>query len=201
MPSPFSPTPADVERYRRLRATSMTLAHKIVETIPKRAMEEVGDAIGILRGGILLLDSMDMSNVLMDCCLYDWFEDGKNLVQRYAEAHPADPQTDEGYILQASLQASYRLLLFQSAVPGAAFTDGHWAQPERHGRGCCARHAHHPSGRVLDDRWCGFADPLERRRSGYSEPDRARGPALVAYAPVTPKRKEPRWQPRRRRRS
>jgi hypothetical protein len=38
---------------------------------------------------------MDVSSVLQDCCLYDWFEDGRNLVQRYAEAHPANPETEE----------------------------------------------------------------------------------------------------------
>jgi len=115
----FSPVPQDVERYRNLRAVSQELHRKIGKTIPRRTFEEVGDAIGIRRDGVLVFDSMDMTSVLMDCCLYDWFEDGRNLVQRYAEAHPAKPGTDEGYVLQASLQAIYRVLVVQSAVPGA----------------------------------------------------------------------------------
>ena len=63
--------------------------------------EEVGDAIGIRHNGVLVFASEDMSSVLMDCCLYDWFEHGRNVVQRYSEAHPAKPGTDEGYLLLA----------------------------------------------------------------------------------------------------
>jgi hypothetical protein len=199
-------------------------------------MEEVGDAIGILRGGILLLDSMDMSNVLMDRCLYDWFEDGKNLVQRYAEAHPADPQTDEGYILQASLQASYRLLVFQSAVPGAGIycrdvlgMEELFLMDIGLSRSVMDADAALATRTIpLGEYWMtgGAALPIpskdaaldtlnqiERAAPRWSRTPGAMALSMVraclaagaadhvAYAPVTPKRKEPRWQPRRRRRS
>jgi hypothetical protein len=91
METHFSPSRQDVDRYSRFRALSTDLNNKIVRTIPERAYHEVGDAIGILHNGELVLDSEDMICVMMDCCLYDWFEDGKNLVQRYAEMHPAKP--------------------------------------------------------------------------------------------------------------
>jgi hypothetical protein len=91
----------------------------MIETVPSRAYDEVGDALGILHNGVLVFDSEDMTSVMMDCCLYDWFENGKNLAQRYAEAHPATPASDESYLLQAFLHAKYRILVAQSAVPGA----------------------------------------------------------------------------------
>jgi hypothetical protein len=119
MGNPFCPTPKDVERYRRLRALGMDLNHRIIKTIPRQAYDEVGEAIGIRQNGVLVFDSTDMTSVLMDCCLYDWFENGKNVVQRYAEAHPAQTGADEGYLLQGYLQAKYRVLVVQSAVPGA----------------------------------------------------------------------------------
>jgi hypothetical protein len=119
MNSPFSPTSKDVERYRRLRALAMDLNHRIIKIIPRRAFEEVGEAIGIRHNDVLVFDSEDMSSVLMDCCLYDWFERGRNVVQRYAEEKPAKPGTDEGYLLQAYLRAKYRILVVRSAVPGA----------------------------------------------------------------------------------
>src|SRR6059036_3473042 len=81
----FSPTRQDVERYRKLRALSMDLNHRIIKTIPRQAYEDIGDAIGIRRNGVLQFETEDMSSVLMDCCLYDWFEKGKNVVQRYSE--------------------------------------------------------------------------------------------------------------------
>lgn len=119
MPPSFCPTRQDVERYRSLRALSMALNHKIIKTIPRQAYDEIGDALGIRRNGMLVFDSEDMTSVLMDCCLYDWYENGKNLVQRYSETHPATPEMDESYLLQACLQAKYRILVAQSAVPGA----------------------------------------------------------------------------------
>jgi hypothetical protein len=119
MAIPFSPTRQDVERYRRLRAVGMELNHKIIKTFPRRVIEEVGDAIGIRHNGVLVFTTEDMSSVLMDCCLHDWFENGKNQVQRYSEAHPAQPGTDEGYLLSAYIRARYRVLVVQSAVPDA----------------------------------------------------------------------------------
>ena len=44
---------------------------------------------------------------------------GKNLVQRYAAKHSGAPGTGERYLLHAYLQAKYRILVVQSAVPGA----------------------------------------------------------------------------------
>ena len=91
METRFSPKPADVERYRRLRALRTELNHLIIETIPRETFYDVGEAIGILRMGVLKFDSEDMTSVLMDCCLYDWPEDGKNVVRRYSQSHPAMP--------------------------------------------------------------------------------------------------------------
>lgn len=119
MATPFSPARQDVERYRRFRALSTELNSRIVKTIPRHTYEEVGDAIGIRHNGVLLFDSEDMTGVLMDCCIHDWFEDGENLVQRYAETHPAAPETDESYLLSAYTQAKYRVILTLSSVPDA----------------------------------------------------------------------------------
>src|SRR5580693_8514457 len=117
MATPFSPTREDVERYRRFRALGAEPSHRIVKTIPKHAYEEIGDAIGIRRDGVLVFDSEDMTGVLMDCCLHDWLENGKNLVQRYADTHAATPGSDESYLLSAYTRARYRVLVTQSSVP------------------------------------------------------------------------------------
>ena len=119
MGTSFSPTRQDVERYLSFRALSRELNHRIIKTIPRKAYDEIGDALGIRRNGVLVFDSEDMTSVMMDCCLYDWYENGKNLVQRYAETHPATPGTDESYLLQAYLRAQYRILVAQSVVAGA----------------------------------------------------------------------------------
>jgi len=97
----------------------MDLNHRMIKTVPREAYDQIGDAIGIRHRGILVFDTLDMTSVLMDCCLYDWYKDGKNLVQRYSETHPAKPGTDESYLLNACVQAKYRVLIVQSTVSGA----------------------------------------------------------------------------------
>jgi hypothetical protein len=119
MPVSFSPTQADVARYTRLRALSKDLNHKIVKTVPPQAYTDIGRAIGILHDGVLVFGSMDMSHVLMDCCLYDWVKDGKNVMQRYVGSHPASQGTDQRCLFDAYLQAKYRILVSQSVAPGA----------------------------------------------------------------------------------
>jgi hypothetical protein len=110
----FFPNPTDVNRYRRLRALGRALNEKVLDTVP--AYNEIGDAIGMRRQGKIVFETEDESSVLADCCLYDWHEDGKNLIQRYAEAHPANPGTDEAYLFNAYRQAEYRILTLQSRV-------------------------------------------------------------------------------------
>jgi hypothetical protein len=119
MASSFCPTPQDVERYRSFRTLSRALNDRMVKTIPPQAYDDIGDALGIRQNGVIVLDSEDVTAVVMDCCLYDWYENGKNLVQRYAETHPATPGTDDSYFLQACLDAEYRILVPKSAVPDA----------------------------------------------------------------------------------
>ena len=119
MGTPFAPTRQDVERYIRLRALGSELLQRIVNTVPRQVFIEMGEALGILRNGVLELGSEHIGNVLADCCIFDRFENGKNLVQRYAETHPPAPGTDESYLLSACLQAKYRVLGMQSAVADA----------------------------------------------------------------------------------
>jgi hypothetical protein len=115
----FFPSSVDVQRYRRLRGVGRTVSDRILKTAPSQTLEAIGDALGLRRSGILILDSVELTSVFADCCIYDWYEDGKNLVQRYAETHPATPGTDEAYLLAAYTQAKYRVLAFQSAVANA----------------------------------------------------------------------------------
>jgi hypothetical protein len=117
--STYIPSPADVERYKRLRGLARDLNSRIVETIPREAIQQVAEAIGRLHGGVLVLDSEDESSVLMDCCLFDWIPEGKNLIEKYAENHPPAPETAEHELLEAYRQAKYRIVVPQSRVKGA----------------------------------------------------------------------------------
>jgi hypothetical protein len=115
----FTPSRTDVERYRHLRRLAAELNQKIVETVPRQAMHEIGRAIGILQRGRLVFETEDQTSVLMDCCLYDWIEGGKNLVERYADNHPALAGPDERELLEAFRFAKYRILFPLSRLEGA----------------------------------------------------------------------------------
>jgi hypothetical protein len=109
----------DVERYRRLRAAGQRLNSRISATVPREAFYAIGEAIGILRNGTLVFEDEGTMSVLMDCCIYDWIKDGKTVVQRYAESQAPPAGTDEHYLLQAYLRATFRILLPKSFLPGA----------------------------------------------------------------------------------
>jgi len=109
----------DIERYTQLRELSRRIMSELTKTIPREAYEEIGKALGIVHKNTFVLDTLDVSGVLMDACLFDWIRDGKNLVQRYVEVHPPDFGTDEHLLLQAFCQAKYRLLQPKSVSAGA----------------------------------------------------------------------------------
>jgi len=109
----------DIQRYERLRQVSRRLMHEVTKTIPREAYEEMGKALGILRNNTFVLDSMDVSSVLMDACVFDWIRNGQNLVEIYFEAHPQAPGTDERLLSQAFCRAKYRVLMPEALRPGA----------------------------------------------------------------------------------
>jgi hypothetical protein len=111
----------DIQQYQQLRQFGRRLNSVLTKTIPREAIQEMGKALGIMRKDKLILDTMDVSSVLMDSCLFDWIKGGKNLVEKYVEAHPPTPGTDEHLLLQAYCRAKYRLLV-PKAIRRAAVT-------------------------------------------------------------------------------
>jgi len=112
-------TTEEVARYERLRAASRRLNHRILKTLPRQAAGEIGAALGILRNEVLVFDTMDVTSVLMDCCLFDWVRGGKNAVERFAGNPFAPLSADERYLLQAYQKARYRLLFVETQARGA----------------------------------------------------------------------------------
>jgi hypothetical protein len=82
-------------------------------------MEEIANALGIMRKGVLVYDTEDVMAVHTDCCLHDWIRDGRNLITKYSLDHPASPGTDEEFLLRAHQQAQFRILIPESVAPGA----------------------------------------------------------------------------------
>lgn len=115
--SPF--TQPDIDRYRRLRALSRDLNQQIVKTAPREAILQIGKAIGVEHDGQLWFDSEDVTSVLMDCCLYDWIDNGRTLVQRFAEERIREPGGDEDFLLRAYQRAQYRIVRPEAVLADA----------------------------------------------------------------------------------
>jgi hypothetical protein len=119
MATTFSPTKEDVDRYQQRRAALSILNQRMIKTIPEQAYAEIGDAIGIRRNGLIVFDNEQESSVLADCCLYDWLEDSKNLIERYLETHAETLRPNQTWLLDACLRDEYRILVHDDFLPGA----------------------------------------------------------------------------------
>jgi hypothetical protein len=105
-------------RYKHLRQAGLELNNRLVETLSKNILDEGGKRLGILKKGVLVLDTEDMLAVLMDYCIYDVRRGGANAVERYLAESPPAPDSDEMVLLQAMRQARYSLFAVESAERG-----------------------------------------------------------------------------------
>lgn len=98
-----------MNRYQRLRTTQRSLNNILTDKLPRGAEEQCGKALGMYQDGTLFFDSEDEIPVLIDYCIYDYWWDGHNTIERYVAQTPVDPGSDEGILLEAMLGARYSL--------------------------------------------------------------------------------------------
>ena len=118
MASTLAPTTRDLDEYRQMRGRMSRFINRLVDDIPKRAWFEVTEALGLDPDGVTANDHV--YNIVADCCFFDWFDENRrNVVERYADRHRPRRGSDESIVLDAYLQAEYRILYPQSIVPSA----------------------------------------------------------------------------------
>jgi SEC-C motif len=105
-------------RYKHLRRLGLGLKNRLTKTLTRDVLDEGGKKLGILKRGVLVLDTEDEIAVLMDYCLHDVRRRGVNAVERYLASPPVAPESDELILLQALRQARYSLFVVESAAPG-----------------------------------------------------------------------------------
>lgn len=116
-PTSFSDASERLEYYRCLRKSGPELNNKLVEAIPKIAIQECGKKLGIYRRGGLIVESQDELTVLFDYILYQFRRGDKNVIQRFAEQNlPSEPA--EKALLEAMIPAHYSLLRVEETHPG-----------------------------------------------------------------------------------
>jgi hypothetical protein len=119
----IAPGPTDLARYTSLRARLREFNARLVRTIPRHVLGEIGAALGLRSRDTLCFRSESEIAVLMDSCLFEWTEDGRNIVERYAQGHASIVTDDEHELLAIMRRARYTVVAVETVVPGL----GLWA--------------------------------------------------------------------------
>jgi hypothetical protein len=109
-------------RYRQARSVSMPLNTKLAHQISKRALDQGGKNLGILKGGTLVFDIEDEVAVLMDHCIYDLCDGGRNAVDQYLLDSPPPVDSPEMACLRAMQRAWYSLFCVEVRHSGYGLT-------------------------------------------------------------------------------
>jgi len=107
-----------VRRYKRLRKVGRRLNNSLVETLSREAIDWTARRLGLWQNGTLVLETRDETHVLMDHAIHACFEDSRNAVDRYIEAHPPEPGSDEAAVLEAARRAFFAILEVEEVMPG-----------------------------------------------------------------------------------
>ena len=103
--------------YQRRRAIGLRVNTKLVESLDKKAIDEAGNRLGILRKGVLCLDTEDTICVVMDYAIRHIRRDGQNAIERFRNETPPTDQ-EEAEWLEAISQVRYRILQVEKVYPG-----------------------------------------------------------------------------------
>lgn len=92
------PTPTDpVTLYKKYRSTGTQLSQKILNSpcFSKAAMESAGRLLGVVQGKTFVFEQTEDELALTDFLFFDYRQDQKTLVERYAEAVGAQGADEE----------------------------------------------------------------------------------------------------------
>lgn len=103
-------------QYLRLRQTRLELNTKLTRQLSKKAILKGGRNLGLVRRGTLCFETEDETSVLMDYCIHDYRELGRNAVDIYL-ARPGLGE-EERRVLHAMKMARFSLFRITEAVRG-----------------------------------------------------------------------------------
>ncbi len=107
-----------VNRYKKFRKLNRKLHSILTHKVSKKATEECGRKLGIMKGDTFVFRDMDETAVLMDYCIYDYYENGSNAVSRYIAESPPVPGSDEYVVLKAMSESFYTLVQVEHVLEG-----------------------------------------------------------------------------------
>ena len=105
-----------VEQYKKYRSIGREINNILLKYLSKKAVQVCGRNLAIMSGKTLVFQDEDESSVLMDHCIYDYYENGQNAIAAYMEAVPPAPGTDEAIVLRAMSESFYTLVQVSEIV-------------------------------------------------------------------------------------
>ena len=124
--APPPPAPeVDLDRHRRLRAVLQKHQNAAVKSLSKAAMQRAGEALGIMEGSQLYLETDAELTIFFDHALYDRTTRGKTPIQRYLAKLPTTDDPDEQLVRAAMADARVSLYLIEQldGHHGVSFRD------------------------------------------------------------------------------
>jgi hypothetical protein len=112
-----------VENYKRFREVNRNLNNILFRKVSEKAIRKCGEKLGIMRGGTFVFEDEQEMDVLMDYCIYAYYENGQNAVSQYMDRSPANIGSDEYVVLKAMTESFYTLVQVEQVLKGV----GVWA--------------------------------------------------------------------------
>jgi SEC-C motif len=105
-------------RYQQIRQIGLKLNHMLVERLDKSMLEEGARELDMLRGGVMVFDSEDMTSVLMDYCIHDVRRQGRTVIEAMLAEGRFPAGSDEWVYLNAIREAKYGIFFVERIEPG-----------------------------------------------------------------------------------
>jgi hypothetical protein len=106
------------EQYRRIREAGRRLSKTLAEHIDKEGLRFSAQLLGILHGGIFVLNDEEEMSVLFDHAIHNYRPDGLNAVERLAKQSPPEDDSDEAAWLAGALRPYYSMFLIVDRLRG-----------------------------------------------------------------------------------
>jgi hypothetical protein len=111
------PTDKDIENYTHYRRIGIEVNQELVNKLPKKALEECGKKLGILKGKTFYLDEND-SGIFIDYCLHHFRINKANVIDRELAITSLDKDSIEFDILESMAMAYYSVFFVKQVFEG-----------------------------------------------------------------------------------
>jgi hypothetical protein len=118
----FSQEQQTLAEYKSLRAKSRHLNSTLTKLVPKSAIMDAAQKLGLRKGKLLAFGDEDEISVLLDYCLYSFRRGGKTIIERHLENNPWAECSEETTLLRAMVRSFYSLFVVKSLHKGRGVT-------------------------------------------------------------------------------